>query len=68
MLDYNSCKVMQLSNSLILSIYDNIIKFYRVNIIHNLYEQVKKIELTAFANRFFHHNIIVLVKPMPSFL
>jgi hypothetical protein len=45
MLDYNSCKVMQLSNSLILSIYDNIIKFYQVNIIHNLYEQVKKIEL-----------------------
>ena len=47
MLDYNSCKVMQLSNSLILSIYDNIIKFYQVNIIHNLYEQVKKLELSG---------------------
>ncbi len=45
MLDYSSCIVMQLSNSLIFSIYDKIIKFYQVNIIHNLYEQVKKFEL-----------------------
>ena len=45
MVDYNSCVVMQLSNSLVFSIYDKILKFYQVNIIHNLYEQVKRIDL-----------------------
>ena len=45
MVDYNSCVIMQLSNSLIFSIYDKTIKFYQVSIINNLYEQVKKIDL-----------------------
>ena len=45
MVDYNSCVIMQLSNSLIFSIYDKIITFYQISIISNLYEQVKKIEL-----------------------
>ena len=45
MIDFNSCIIMQLSNSLLFSIYDKTLKFYQVNIIHNLYDQVKKIEL-----------------------
>jgi hypothetical protein len=45
MVDFTSCIVMQLSNCLLFSIYDKIIKFYQVNIIHNLYDQVKRIEL-----------------------
>ena len=45
MVDYNSCIIMQLSNSLLFSIYDKTIKFYQVSIITNLYEQVKKIDL-----------------------
>ena len=45
MVDFTSCIVMQLSNCLLFSIYDKILKFYQVNIIHNLYDQVKRIEL-----------------------
>jgi hypothetical protein len=45
MVDFTSCVVMQLSNCLLFSIYDKTLKFYQVNIIHNLYDQVKRIEL-----------------------
>ena len=45
MIDFNSCVIMQLSNSLLFSIYDKILKFYQINIILNLYEEAKRIEL-----------------------
>ena len=50
MVDFNSCIIMQLSNSLLFSIYDKILKFYQVNIIHNLYEEAKRIELNDIFN------------------
>ena len=45
MIDFNSCIIIELSNSLLFSIYDKTLKFYQANIIHNLYDQVKSLEL-----------------------
>lgn len=50
MIDFNSCVIMQLSNNLLFSIYDRTLKFYQVNILNNLYEEVKKIELNNIFN------------------
>ena len=50
MVDYNSCLIMQLSNNLLFSIYDKTLKFFQINIIYNLYEQVKKIDLNDIFN------------------
>ncbi len=45
MVNFNSCIILELSNCLLFSIYDKTLKFFQANIIHNLYEQVKTIEL-----------------------
>ena len=45
MIDFSSCIIIELSNCLLFSIYDKTLKFFQANIIHNLYDQVKSLEL-----------------------